>query len=174
MAMSRFSRCNSRIETWGEAWTEYKIPLADSPYTHRKCSSRKIVPLSQPPSDKSIHLCSPSQMPHDFGNRPALAKATRSIFLAIQTQVSCRFLLAVDSLGLRRKAWSSSQSSIKLRIFRNRSHRHRHLSQLGSSTLRPCPDNLGHPIFSQFCVARQSSSDRPVAPPPIVKASAAS
>ena len=42
------------------------------------------------------------------------------IFLAIQTHLSCRFLLAVDSsayagAGLRRR------SSIKLRIFRNRS-----------------------------------------------------
>ena len=41
------------------------------------------------------------------------------IFLAIQTHLSCRFLLAVDSLGLRRSG--SVADHLKLRIFRNRS-----------------------------------------------------
>ena len=45
------------------------------------------------------------------------------IFLAIQTHLSCRFLLAVDSLGLRRSGSSSQiiNQAHKLRIFRNRS-----------------------------------------------------
>ena len=42
------------------------------------------------------------------------------IFLAIQTHLSCRFLLAVDSLGLRRSG-SSSQIINQAQDFRNRS-----------------------------------------------------
>ena len=43
------------------------------------------------------------------------------IFLAIQTHLSCRFLLAVDSASAYAGAGLRRRSSIKLRIFRNRS-----------------------------------------------------
>ena len=51
------------------------------------------------------------------------------IFLAIQTHLSCRFLLAVDSLGLRRSG-SSSQIINQAQDFPEQVPRHRHLSQL--------------------------------------------
>ncbi len=51
------------------------------------------------------------------------------IFLAIQTHPSCRFLLAVDSLGLR---WGGSSPQIidQAQDFPEQFPRHRHLSQL--------------------------------------------
>ncbi len=51
------------------------------------------------------------------------------IFLAIQTHPSCRFLLAVDSLGLRRGG-SSSQIINQAQDFLEQAPRHRHLGQL--------------------------------------------
>ncbi len=50
-------------------------------------------------------------------------------FLAIQTHLSCRFLLAVDSLGLRRSG-SSSQIINQVQDFPEQFPRHRHLGQL--------------------------------------------
>ena len=49
------------------------------------------------------------------------------IFLAIQTHLSCRFLLAVDSLGLRRSG-SSSQIINQAQDFPEQVPRHRHLT----------------------------------------------
>ena len=63
---------------------------------------------------------------HDFGNRPALGRPLGH-FLAIQTHLSCRFLLAVDSLGLTPDAGLRRRSSIKLRMDPEQVPRHRHL-----------------------------------------------
>ena len=51
------------------------------------------------------------------------------IFLVIQTHLSCRFLLAVDSLGLRRSG-SWSQIINQAQDFPEQFPRHRHLGQL--------------------------------------------
>ncbi len=55
------------------------------------------------------------------------------IFLAIQTHLTCRFLLAVDSLGLRRSG-SSSQIINKVQDFPEQFPRHRDLGELERDT----------------------------------------
>ena len=72
------------------------------------------------------------------------------IFLAIQTHLSCRFLLAVDSLGLRRSG-SSSQIINQAQDFPEQVPRHRHLSQL-ERNVAAMSDNLG-PDLHQPCRA---------------------
>ena len=69
------------------------------------------------------------------------------IFLAIQTHLSCRFLLAVDSLGLRRSG-SSSQIINQAQDFPEQVPRHRHLSQL-ERNVAAMSDNLG-PVFTSL------------------------
>ena len=69
------------------------------------------------------------------------------IFLAIQTHLSCRFLLAVDSLGLRRSG-SSSQIINQAQDFPEQVPRHRHLSQL-ERNVAAMSDNLA-PIFTSL------------------------
>ena len=66
------------------------------------------------------------------------------IFLAIQTHLSCRFLLAVDSLGLRRSG-SSSQIINQAQDFPEQVPRHRHLSQL-ERNVAAMSDNLTSPL----------------------------
>ena len=66
------------------------------------------------------------------------------IFLAIQTHLSCRFLLAVDSLGLRRSG-SSSQIINQAQDFPEQVPRHRHLSQL-ERNVAAMSDNLSSPL----------------------------
>ncbi len=51
------------------------------------------------------------------------------IFLAIQTHLSCRFLLAIDCLSLRRSG-PSSQIINQAQDFPEQFPRHRHLGQL--------------------------------------------
>ena len=74
------------------------------------------------------------------------------IFLAIQTHLSCRFLLAVDSLGLRRSG-SSSQIINQAQDFPEQVPRHRHLSQL-ERNVAAMSDNLG-PDLHQLVAQRQ-------------------
>ncbi len=63
------------------------------------------------------------------------------IFLAIQTHLSCRFLLAVDFLGLRRsESWS--QIINQAQYFPEQFPRHRHLSQL-ERDIPAMTDHLG-------------------------------
>ena len=63
------------------------------------------------------------------------------IFLAIQTHLSCRFHLAVDSLGLRRSG-SSSQIINQAQDFPEQFPRHRHLGQL-ERDVAAMADHLG-------------------------------
>ena len=74
------------------------------------------------------------------------------IFLAIQTHLSCRFLLAVDSLGLRRSG-SSSQIINQAQDFPEQVPRHRHLSQL-ERNVAAMSDNLG-PDLHQLVAQRR-------------------
>ncbi len=63
------------------------------------------------------------------------------IFLAIQTHLSCRFLLAVDPLGLRRRG-SSSQFIDPPQDFPKQMPRHGNLRQL-ERDVAAMSDNLG-------------------------------
>ena len=72
------------------------------------------------------------------------------VSLAIQTHLSCRNLLAVDSLGLRRSG-SSSQIINQAQDFLEQSPRHRHLGQL-ERDVPAMADNFGpdlHQLLSQ-------------------------
>ena len=60
---------------------------------HRPTAKKTVSPLQ--PSDGMILVIGPRLEGHSV------------FFLAIQTHLSCRFLLAVDSLGLRRSGSSS-------------------------------------------------------------------
>ncbi len=62
-------------------------------------------------------------------------------FPAIQTHLSCRFLLAVNSLGLRRSG-SSSQIINQAQDFLEQAPRHRYLGQL-ERDVPAMADNFG-------------------------------
>ena len=87
------------------SWNSYHFPTAKG----------TVSPMQ--PSDGMILVIGPRLEGHSV------------IFLAIQTHLSCRFLLAVDSLGLRRSG-SSSQIINQAQDFPEQVPRHRHLSQL--------------------------------------------
>ncbi len=77
------------------------------------------------------------------------------IFLAIQTHLSCRFLLAVDCLGLRRSG-SSSQFIDPPQEFPKQVPRHGNLRQL-ERDVATVPDDLA-PILISF--SRRVVSDQ--------------
>ena len=84
------------------SWKSYHFPTAKG----------TVSPMQ--PSDGMILVIGPRLEGHSV------------IFLAIQTHLSCRFLLAVDSLGLRRSG-SSSQIINQAQDFPEQVPRHRHL-----------------------------------------------
>ena len=85
------------------SWKSYHFPTAKG----------TVSPMQ--PSDGMILVIGPRLEGHSV------------IFLAIQTHLSCRFLLAVDSLGLSRSG-SSSQIINQAQDFPEQVPRHRHLS----------------------------------------------
>ena len=99
------------------SWKSYHFPTAKG----------TVSPMQ--PSDGMILVIGPRLEGHSV------------IFLAIQTHLSCRFLLAVDSLGLRRSG-SSSQIINQAQDFPEQVPRHRHLSQL-ERNVAAMSDNLG-------------------------------
>ena len=121
------------------SWNSYHFPTAKG----------TVSPMQ--PSDGMILVIGPRLEGHSV------------IFLAIQTHLSCRFLLAVDSLGLRRSG-SSSQIINQAQDFPEQVPRHRHLSQL-ERNVAAMSDNLG-PRSSPACRATSSSTS---APPPSAK-----
>ncbi len=70
------------------------------------------------------------------------------IFLAIQTHLSCRFLRAVDSLGLR-PSGSSSQIIDQAQDFLEQTSRHRDLGKL-ERHVPPVTDGLGTDLHQLF------------------------
>ena len=105
------------------------------PLSHRQGT---VSPLQ--PSDGMILVIGPRLEGHSV------------IFLAIQTHLSCRFLLAVDSLGLHRSG-SSSQIINQAQDFPEQVPRHRHLSQL-ERNVAAMSDNLG-PDLHQLVAQRR-------------------
>ena len=110
------------------SWNSYHFPTAKG----------TVSPLQ--PSDGMILVIGPRLEGHSV------------IFLAIQTHLSCRFLLAVDSLGLRRSG-SSSQIINQAQDFPEQVPRHRHLSQL-ERNVAAMSDNLG-PDLHQLVAQRR-------------------
>ena len=136
----------------------------------RRGISKPTFPIYHPNSWKSYHFptakgtVSPMQ-PSDgmilvIGPR---LEGHSVIFLAIQTHLSCRFLLAVDSLGLRRSG-SSSQIINQAQDFPEQVPRHRHLSQLERNVA--AMSGQPWPRSSPACRATSSSTS---APPPSAK-----
>ncbi len=76
-------------------------------------------------------------------------------FLVMQTHLSCRFLLAVDFLGLRRSG-SWSQIIDQAQYFSEQIPRHRHLGQL-ERDVPPVTDDLGTDLDQLF----QQRAQRP-------------
>ena len=110
------------------SWNSYHFPTAKG----------TVSPMQ--PSDGMILVIGPRLEGHSV------------IFLAIQTHLSCRFLLAVDSLGLRRSG-SSSQIINQAQDFPEPVPRHRHLSQL-ERNVAAMSDNLG-PDLHQLVAQRR-------------------
>ena len=110
------------------SWKSYHFPTAKG----------TVSPMQ--PSDGMILVIGPRLEGHSV------------IFLAIQTHLSCRFLLAVDSLGLRRSG-SSSQIINQAQDFPEQVPRHRHLSQL-ERNVAAMSDNLG-PDLHQLVAQRR-------------------
>ena len=110
------------------SWNSYHFPTAKG----------TVSPMQ--PSDGMILVIGPRLEGHSV------------IFLAIQTHLSCRFLLAVDSLGLRRSG-SSSQIINQAQDFPEQVPRHRHLSQL-ERNVAAMSDNLG-PDLHQLVAQRR-------------------
>ena len=110
------------------SWNSYHFPTAKG----------TVSPMQ--PSDGMILVIGPRLEGHSV------------IFLAIQTHLSCRFLLAVDSLGLRRSG-SSSQIINQAQEFPEQVPRHRHLSQL-ERNVAAMSDNLG-PDLHQLVAQRR-------------------
>ena len=110
------------------SWKSYHFPTAKG----------TVSPMQ--PSDGMILVIGPRLEGHSV------------IFLAIQTHLSCRFLLAVDSLGLRRSR-SSSQIINQAQDFPEQVPRHRHLSQL-ERNVAAMSDNLG-PDLHQLVAQRR-------------------
>ena len=110
------------------SWKSYHFPTAKG----------TVSPMQ--PSDGMILVIGPRLEGHSV------------IFLASQTHLSCRFLLAVDSLGLRRSG-SSSQIINQAQDFPEQVPRHRHLSQL-ERNVAAMSDNLG-PDLHQLVAQRR-------------------
>ena len=110
------------------SWKSYRFPTAKG----------TVSPMQ--PSDGMILVIGPRLEGHSV------------IFLAIQTHLSCRFLLAVDSLGLSRSG-SSSQIINQAQDFPEQVPRHRHLSQL-ERNVAAMSDNLG-PDLHQLVAQRR-------------------
>ena len=110
------------------SWKSYHFPTAKG----------TVSPMQ--PSDGMILVIGPRLEGHSV------------IFLAIQTHLSCRFLLAVDSLGLRRSG-SSSQIINQAQDFPEQVPRHRHLSQL-ERNVAAMSDNLS-PDLHQLVAQRR-------------------
>ena len=112
--------------------------LATAASYHFPTAKGTVSPMQ--PSDGMILVIGPRLEGHSV------------IFLAIQTHLSCRFLLAVDSLGLRRSG-SSSQIINQAQDFPEQVPRHRHLSQL-ERNVAAMSDNLG-PDLHQLVAQRR-------------------
>ncbi len=109
------------------------------PLSHRQGNR---IPLQ--PSDGMILVIGPRLEGHSV------------TFLAIQIHLSCRFLLAVNSLGLRRSG-SSSQIINQAQDFLEQAPRHRYLGQL-ERDVPAMADNFG-PDLDQLLA---QSGQRPV------------
>ncbi len=103
---------------------------------NRPAAKKTVSPLQ--PSDGIILVIGPRLEGHSV------------IFLAIQTHLSCRFLLAVDFLGLRRGG-SSPQIINQAQDFPEQFPRHRHLGQL---------ERDGPAMADHLCPGRPRNRDR--------------
>ncbi len=100
--------------------------------------------FSPQPSDSPIFVIWPCSEAHSV------------IFLTIQTHLSCRFLRAIDSLGLRRSG-SSSQFIDLPQDFPKQVPGHRHLGQLDRD-VPAMADHLGTDLDELF--ASRGTSQR--------------